>query len=182
MAPKGQGRMFQADGRAYAKIPYFTEKATGDQGGDMICSRSHSSKPRSPNPRFKAPSCTAAYQLSSSSAFYSCQARANYSHLGCLGEKRKEQRQEDTLTRVQLILHAKQCTLTPTPPGLWPALQAVCSFLVGTGREPYSCLVLAFMTRHLQNVQARFRLSRKPWKKRRAPALAFPSPRVDAGT
>lgn len=52
--------------------------------------------------------------------------------------------------------------LAPTPPGLRPALQAVCSFLVGTGREPYSCSVLALMKQHLQNVESPGKNTERP--------------------
>lgn len=80
--------------------------------------------------------------------------------------RRKEKRttQEAMFTKSPLILHAKQCTLAPTPPGSRPALQAVCSFPVGTGRKPHSSLVLALMKRHLQTIRARFRHSEGPGK------------------
>lgn len=147
--------MFQGRWNSICKDLSFYRKGN-EIRRNVICSRSHNSKPRCPNSRFKAFSCTAADQLSSSFSFNNYRPRTNYSQLGCLGEKRKEGRQEAVFTKSPLN---STCTLIPTPPGLRPTRQAVGPFLVGTGREPYSCSVLALTKQHLQNGQAKLSLS-----------------------
>lgn len=96
----------------------------------MICSWSHNSEPRSPNSRFKALSWAAAYQLSSSSSVSSYGPRTKYSHLGCLGEKRKEQRQEAMFTKIPLNSTCKTMHVSSYPTWL-EACTASCLFLPG---------------------------------------------------
>lgn len=148
---------------------------------DVICLRSYNSKPRSPNSKFKVLQCNCSLSVVVFLFILLIMGQG----LIILTQADQEKREKNNgrrlcLQRARLILHAKQCTLAPTPPGLRPALLAVCSFPVGAGGEPYSCLVLALMKRHLQNIRARFRLSRRAWKECRTLAPAFPSPHVDA--
>lgn len=128
VSPKRPGKNV-GGGTACAKTPHFTQKEMGSRR-DVICLRSQNFKPRSPNSRFKALSCTAAYQLSSFSSFSSYGPRTNYSHLGCLGEKRKKQRQEAMFTKIPLNSTCKTMHVSSYPTWL-EACPASCLFLPG---------------------------------------------------